>query len=87
MCVASQLTLREDTTSQLTGRNNTALQERTLRQLRNNAKTAHKVRRSRDTDKPVSTQALATGLKTDKFSILRGSQNIPLVYEFTHTHA
>ena len=31
--------------------------------------------------------ALATGLKTDKFSILRGSQNIPLVYEFTHAHA
>ena len=32
-------------------------------------------------------QALATGLITDKLSILRGSRNIPLVYEFTHAHA
>ena len=49
-------------------------------------RTAHEVSWSRDNNKQVSTDA-SHWTDTDKFSILRGSQNIPLVYEFTYAHA
>ena len=49
-------------------------------------RTAHEVRRSRDTDNPVSTGA-CHWTDNRQISILCGSQNIPLVYKFTYAHA